>query len=229
MSSTREYRRHRLQGGELAATAAVSARLAQHGRARDARRDLLEQLQPFSARAVFELRQSRWHCRRAATGCPRSPHPPDRNDCAKTIGTVRVACSSGATQSTRQDDRSAPSASNCAMCLATARRVAARARARFDPQIAPVDPAQIAATPARNAAVSGLSLRIAFSRLMSVPTSPHALAMLRSRRKRPRRSRTAEELDELASPHSITSSARASSVGGTSMPSALAVLRLMAS
>ena len=35
--------------------------------------------------------------------------------------------------------------------------------------------------------------------------------------------------DELAPLHSITSSARASSVGGTSSPSAFAVLRLMTS
>src|SRR5262245_55586833 len=42
--------------------------------------------------------------------------------------------------------------------------------------------------------------------------------------------RSAEERDELAAPdHSITSSARARSVGGTSMPSALAVPRLMIS
>src|SRR5262249_44818610 len=38
-----------------------------------------------------------------------------------------------------------------------------------------------------------------------------------------------EPHDELAPPHSITSSARASSEGGTSRPSALAVLRLMTS
>src|SRR5262245_51902804 len=43
----------------------------------------------------------------------------------------------------------------------------------------------------------------------------------------PRR-RAAEQRDELAAPdHSITSSARASSVGGTSRPSAFAVLRLI--
>src|SRR5262249_25387364 len=42
--------------------------------------------------------------------------------------------------------------------------------------------------------------------------------------------RAAEQRDELATAaHSITSSARASSVGGTSRPSALAVLRLIAS
>ena len=39
--------------------------------------------------------------------------------------------------------------------------------------------------------------------------------------------RAAEKRDELAPSHSITSSARTSSVGGTSSPSALAVLRLM--
>jgi hypothetical protein len=41
------------------------------------------------------------------------------------------------------------------------------------------------------------------------------------------RRRAAEQRDELAAYHSITSSAMASSVGGTSRPSALAVLRLM--
>src|SRR5262245_42439615 len=58
---------------------------------------------------------------------------------------------------------------------------------------------------------------------------------LRCRRERPnqqgRRRSAAEQRDERAPPHirvhSITSSARASSVGGTSRPSALAVLRLM--
>src|SRR5712691_2132837 len=57
--------------------------------------------------------------------------------------------------------------------------------------------------------------------------------LLRARRERPRRRGGAEERDELAPPHrrahSITSSARASSVSGTVRPSALAVLRLIAS
>ena len=38
---------------------------------------------------------------------------------------------------------------------------------------------------------------------------------MRARRERPGRRRAAEQRDELAPPHSITSSARASSVGGT--------------
>src|SRR5262244_481154 len=55
--------------------------------------------------------------------------------------------------------------------------------------------------------------------------------LLRARSERPRRRRAAEQRDELATfhrcNHSITSSARASSVGGISRPSALTVLRLI--
>src|ERR1700746_2274354 len=50
--------------------------------------------------------------------------------------------------------------------------------------------------------------------------------LLRTRRERPRR-HAAEKRDELAPCHSITSSARASSVTGTSRPSAFAVFTLI--
>ena len=53
--------------------------------------------------------------------------------------------------------------------------------------------------------------------------------LLRSRRERPRHCRTPDERDEFPPFHSITSSARARSVGGTVRPSALAVLRLITS
>src|SRR5262249_4638421 len=59
------------------------------------------------------------------------------------------------------------------------------------------------------------------------PDTTHTLRLLRARRERPRRRDAAEQSDKLAPPHSITSSARASSVDGTSRPNALAVLRLM--
>src|SRR5262249_50650930 len=58
--------------------------------------------------------------------------------------------------------------------------------------------------------------------------APHPLALLRARRERPCGC-PAEQRDERSPPHSITSSARASSVGGISRPSALDVLRLMTS
>ena len=51
--------------------------------------------------------------------------------------------------------------------------------------------------------------------------------LLRARRERPGGSRAAEQRDERAPLHSITSSARASRVAGTSRPSVLAVLRLI--
>src|SRR5215471_6341439 len=55
------------------------------------------------------------------------------------------------------------------------------------------------------------------------------LGLLRARRERPRGCRAAEQSDELAALHSITSSAMASTPGGISRPSAFAVLRLMIS
>src|SRR6516162_602602 len=55
-----------------------------------------------------------------------------------------------------------------------------------------------------------------------------SLSLLRVRAERPSCRRTAEQRDELApSHHSITSSARADTPGGTSRPSAFAVIRLM--
>src|SRR5262249_6736758 len=70
------------------------------------------------------------------------------------------------------------------------------------------------------ARVSGADVQITNSRNFS--------GLLRARRKRPRR-RAAEQANERAPFHSITSSARASSVGGMVRPSALAVPRLRAS
>src|SRR5262245_53641752 len=62
--------------------------------------------------------------------------------------------------------------------------------------------------------------------LAQVPDGRQLPRLLPARREGPRCS-AAEQCDERAALHSITSSARASSVGGTSIPSALAVLRLM--
>src|SRR6516164_3342776 len=61
--------------------------------------------------------------------------------------------------------------------------------------------------------------------------APHAFARLRHSRQRPCCRRAGEKRDEVAAleSHSMTSSARPSSVIGTVSPSALAVLRLMIS
>src|SRR5262249_12586139 len=58
------------------------------------------------------------------------------------------------------------------------------------------------------------------------PPSSSQHRLLRARRQRPRSRRAAEKRDEVASLHSITSSAATSSLSGTVKPSALAVLRL---
>ena len=63
----------------------------------------------------------------------------------------------------------------------------------------------------------------------AVDEADYRRRLLRAYRERPCDRRAAEQRDELAARHSITSSASASSVGGTSRLSALAVLRLMTS
>src|SRR5262249_61881392 len=60
-------------------------------------------------------------------------------------------------------------------------------------------------------------------RVVDDPDARYTRPLLRARRERPKKQRrgsgAAEKRYELAAPHSITSSARASSIGGTSMPS----------
>src|SRR5262245_8102630 len=73
---------------------------------------------------------------------------------------------------------------------------------------------------------ASLSFRIVRGQMHEHADAPHSLALLRARRHW-QRSRTAEQRDELASFHSITSSTLASSWGGTSRPRVLAVLMLM--
>ena len=72
----------------------------------------------------------------------------------------------------------------------------------------------------------GIWREIATSRAMEESDCRHR-RLLRQHSERPVRSHPAEKRDELAPPHSITSSAVASSDGGTVRPSPLAVLRLM--
>src|SRR5262249_8535591 len=101
----------------------------------------------------------------------------------------------------------------------------ARTPASVDPHVAGDSPARLL-QPLQERGDAGLSFRIVRSRGHEHADAPDPLGPLRARRERPCR-RAAEQRDEVAACHSITSSARASSVGGTVTPSALAVLRLM--
>src|SRR5262249_19682311 len=71
-----------------------------------------------------------------------------------------------------------------------------------------------------------LFVPIVLSRPEQQADPPHPPVRLRARHKRPPRC-ASEKRDECAPPHSITSSARASRLGGTVRPSAFAVLRLI--
>src|SRR5262245_27266356 len=77
-------------------------------------------------------------------------------------------------------------------------------------------------------ALTKYSLTMRIGRCAAEKADHGGRQLLRPRRKRPRR-RTAEQRNELAPPHSITSSARARSVGGTVRPRAFAVFRLITS
>ena len=95
----------------------------------------------------------------------------------------------------------------------------------FDREIAAVDPTEIAHSLHEGGGPLALRRRAA----RSEQSDGRHLRLLRARRERPRR-HAAEQRDELATAtHSITSSARPSSVSGKVMPIALAAFRLIIS
>src|SRR6185312_6491533 len=99
--------------------------------------------------------------------------------------------------------------------------------AKLDPEIVALRPPQLRERGAEYRDPR-LHRRIAFRKADQHANAPHRVKLLRPRRQWPCRRRAAEQCDELAAPdHSITSSARASSVGGTVTPNAFAVFRLM--
>src|SRR5262249_40272061 len=104
-----------------------------------------------------------------------------------------------------------------------------RGPAGLDTQVLPDAPAQYG-QPLQERSEAGLPYRIIGKCREEHADAPYPLALLRPRHERPRRRRAAEQRDEFApGAHSITSSARASSVSGTTRPSALAVVRLTTS
>jgi hypothetical protein len=76
--------------------------------------------------------------------------------------------------------------------------------------------------------VAGLTFRIVRGRGVQHADPSHPVGLLRARRERPR-SRAAEQRDEFAPSHSITSSARKRIDVGNTIPKLLAVFRLMTS
>src|SRR6202043_1896720 len=95
---------------------------------------------------------------------------------------------------------------------------------KVHPHVAAIGPTQVRKR-LRERRDAKLHRRIVFVERHEHTDAPHPLRLLRLRSERPR-CRATEQRDELAPFHSITSSARARSRGGTSRPSALAVVRL---
>src|SRR5262249_39754846 len=102
------------------------------------------------------------------------------------------------------------------------------APANVDPHIATLAPTQLLQRLQERRDLR-LTFRIGGGHVHEHADAPHPLALLRACRERPRRRCAADQRDELAAPHSIPSSAMASSLSGTVRRSALAVLRLIAS
>src|SRR5262249_58928025 len=100
----------------------------------------------------------------------------------------------------------------------------ARGPADVKARIAAVGPAQFR-QPLDESGELSPSPRIALVRTQEHADAAHLLRLLRPRAKRPHRC-AAEERNELAAGHSITPPARAVTVGGPSMPAALAVFRV---
>src|SRR5262249_40273581 len=107
-------------------------------------------------------------------------------------------------------------------------REAADAPAIIDPQVASNRPARFR-KPLQERQQARLRFRIVRTAVHEHPDAPHAAGLLRPRRERPRGRCAAEQRDELAAFHSITSSAMLNSDGGTVWPSIPAVEALMTS
>src|SRR5262245_17648703 len=201
--------------------------ILQDRNARHGRSDFLEQRQPFAAHAIFiKIREPGYIGFRTS----RVQHD-------GTLGSVQdldkddwycVGLDSQCGQSGRSvDDDDVRCRARQLFCQRMRAVNVARSPVIVRPDVACFRPTQVLQRLAerRNAR---LCLRIALGKAHQHADPPHALALLRARRDRPC-CRAAEQRDERAPLHSITSPARASRVGGISMPSMRAVWALMTS
>src|SRR5262249_23346953 len=197
-----------------------SRRIANDGHSRQLRHNLLEALQPLSAQTIFKVHEPgnvapRPRDRRHESG----PHwigDLHEHDRYRLRDVLCRRCAHGAAC----EENVGRECNQLYRILARAINVVL-APANLDTQVAALGPSQLLQ--------AGVPFCICSSRVHEHANPPHALVPLCARRQRPRDCRAAENRYELAPPHSITSSARASRLSGTVRPSALAVLRLIAS
>src|SRR5262249_37700990 len=191
-----------------------------------ARRDLLEQLQPFRAEAELEEEETggiaarpRQAVDKAGTNWISDIHKHDGHAAGRMPESRECFAATGQDGIGSKRDQF-PCVPAHALGIALSPTI-------VDAQVAAISPPRLlkALPECRNAR---LRLRIVLNQARKHTDAPHPLGLLCPRRHRPRR-RAAEERDELAAFHSITWSARASRVDGTSRPSVLAALRLRTS
>jgi hypothetical protein len=182
-----------------------SAGFPQDAHARDAGRDLFQQFHPFPGQAEFELDEARdiavWSPQTldvtSADRVDALAHD-DRHGAASLLQRRRGRADAG------QNDLRAER-NQFGRISAQARGIA-HAPAIIDPQVAPDRPAQLL-EPLHEGREARLRLRLVGTRMHEHSNAPYRLALLCARHEWPCR-RAADERDELAPPHSITSSAK---------------------
>src|SRR5262249_24593535 len=202
-------------------------RIRQHRHSRHGGGDLLERLQPLASKRIFKTREPG----RVAAWAREARYPASSDRVGPQGEHNRYR--TGFPQE-REDRRRVASKQNVGLeineflCDDSHSIEIARRPAIVGSKIATFHPAQVLhSLPESREPCATLLIGVSIASSHHCRKPPHSLALLRARRKRPRRRRAAAQPDDLAPPHSITSSASASNFGGTSIPSALAVLRLM--
>src|SRR5262245_45932848 len=220
-----ERRCHGLDGARLTDSGGYGG-IPKHSHPRHVGRDLLEQLQPFPASAEFlphgkaggVAARARQALDEAGVDRIRDLYKYDRHRATRLLQRRHRAGAGGLDDVRREGDQF--------------RRVSATAldircsKAVVNPDVTAVCPSQLLQS-LQQRPHARLCLRIVLRQVHQHADAPHPLSLLRLRPEWPCRRRASEQRNELAASHSITSSASASSDGGTVRPSALAVLRLM--
>ena len=166
----------------------------------------LEQFQPFRAQAVFEGGLTRLRCRPAAPNYLQSRRRPDRGQSqtrSARCGSPAAATPHPRTASAEDDIRRERHQFGHIGCEGARHRPPTGSRSAHCGRW--VQPCLLQAL--QKCPVACLCHRIVGSLQIEHADATHPLALLRPRRDRPRCRRTADERDELAACHSITSSA----------------------
>ena len=169
-------------------------------RSRHARRDLLEQLQPFPAQAVFELHK--------AGGVAARPRQAIDEAGADRIGDDREHDRHGAGRlQQRRHGRGASGQDDVRRERDQFRRVFAsvvgicRAPQRMSIRTLRPSVQPNCCSPCRNAAMRACASGSSAARVHEHADAPHALGLLRARRERPRSCRAAQNAEKFPPPH----------------------------